>query len=60
MNIPSDAYMLLSIINTNLRDYFDSLDTFCESNDVDKKGIEEKLYSIGYVYVKEENQFKQR
>lgn len=33
MNIPKDPYMLLSFINTKLRDDFDSLDKFCDSYD---------------------------
>lgn len=58
MNIPKDTYMLLSFVNTKLRDDFDNLDSFCDSYDVDKKEIEEKLGNIGYKYINTENQFK--
>ena len=58
MNIPKDAYMLLSFINTKLRDDFEGLDSFCDSYNVDKKEIEEKLKNIGYKYINTENQFK--
>lgn len=58
MNVPKDPYMLLSFINTKLRDDFDSLDSFCESYNVDKEEIEQKLNSVGYKYVSNENQFK--
>ncbi|WP_250278286.1 DUF4250 domain-containing protein [[Clostridium] colinum] len=58
MNIPKEPYMLLSFINTKLRDDFDSLDSFCESYNVDKQEIEEKLFNIGYKYIANENQFK--
>lgn len=58
MNLPKDVFMLLSFVNTKLRDDFDSLDSFCTSFDVDKQEIEEKLKNIGYTYVKQENQFK--
>ncbi len=58
MNIPKDPYMLLSFINTKLRDDFDSLENFCESYNVNIKEIEEKLQNVGYKYIKEENQFK--
>ena len=58
MNIPKDPYMLLSFINTKLRDDFDSLENFCERYNVNIKEIEEKLQNVGYKYIKEENQFK--
>ena len=57
MNIPKDPYMLLSFINTKLRDDFDSLDNFCESYNVDKQEIQKKLNNIGYKYITNENQF---
>ncbi len=58
MSIPKDPYMLLSFINTKLRDDFDSLDSFCDNYNVDKKEIEEKLQNVGYKYISSENQFK--
>ena len=58
MNVPKDPYMLLSFINTKLRDDFDSLDSFCENYQLDRKDIEEKLNNVGYKYVSNENQFK--
>ncbi len=58
MNIPKDPYMLLSFINTKLRDDFDSLDKFCDSYDTNKKEIVKKLEDIGYKYICSENQFK--
>lgn len=58
MNLPKDVFMLLSFVNTKLRDDFDSLDSFCISFDVDKQEIETKLKTIGYEYVQQENQFK--
>lgn len=58
MNIPKDPYMLLSFINTKLRDDFDSLDNFCESYNADKQEIQKKLNNIGYKYITNENQFK--
>lgn len=58
MNLPKDVFMLLSFVNTKLRDDFDSLDSFCATFDVDKQEIETKLKNIGYKYVQQENQFK--
>lgn len=58
MNVPKEPYMLLSFINTKLRDDFESLNSFCDSYNIDKKEIEEKLGKIGYKYILGENQFK--
>ena len=49
MNIPKDPYMLLSFINTKLRDDFDSLENFCESYNVNIKEIEEIYWEINYI-----------
>lgn len=57
MNIPNDPVMLLSVINTQLRDHYPSLDEFCSSCDIDQKKICEKLASIDYVYDPSINQF---
>ncbi|MGN0203947.1 MAG: DUF4250 domain-containing protein [Coprococcus sp.] len=57
MNIPNDPVMLLSVINTQLRDHYPSLDEFCLSCDIDREKICEKLASIDYVYDPAINQF---
>ena len=49
--------MLLSFINLKLRDFYGSLDAFCEDLDVDRKSIEEKLEEIDYRYDAGKNQF---
>ena len=36
-NIPNDPVMLLSFVNTQLRDYFTTLDLFCENFNVDRR-----------------------
>ena len=36
MNLPLDSVMLLSVVNTNLRDRYESLDAFCQAEDVNK------------------------
>lgn len=56
-NLPKDPVMLLSVINTNLRDYFSDLDSLCENKDIDKQQLIDKLASINYIYDKEKNQF---
>ena len=55
--IPNDPVMLLSFVNLKLRDFYDSLDAFCEDLDVDRSEIEGKLTAINYTYNEERNQF---
>ncbi len=57
MTLPNDPVMLLSLINTKLRDYNSSLDDFCKEYDLDKEYITEKLSMIDYHYNEERNQF---
>lgn len=56
--LPNDPFMLLSIINLKLRDFYDSLDSLCDDLDINKSELVEKLSKIGYSYNKLENQFK--
>ena len=56
-NIPNDPVMLLSFVNTQLRDYFTTLDLFCENFNVGRSELEEKLKSIDYEYNAATNQF---
>lgn len=56
--LPKDPVMLLSVVNTNLRDFYSSLDEFCNAKDADKNEIVNALAAIGYEYNEESNQFK--
>ena len=56
-NLPKDPVMLLSVVNTNLRDFYSNLDEFCKAKDADKQEIIEKLKMIEYTYDEEKNQF---
>lgn len=56
-NLPKDPVMLLSVINTNLRDYYSNLDELCEAKDVMKEDIIAALEKIDYKYDPEKNQF---
>lgn len=58
MNLPKDKVMLLSVINTALRDKYSSLDELCESEGVDKEQLIKDLAEIDYAYKAELNQFK--
>lgn len=56
--LPQDPYMLLSVVNTKLRDEFSDLDDLCSSLDVDRGRLEEKLAKAGFTYEKSVNQFR--
>ena len=49
--------MLLSFVNTQLRDFFTTLDLFCENFNVNRSELEAKLKSIDYEYDAATNQF---
>ena len=55
--MPKDPNILLSYINTNLRDTYDSLDELCRSLDLDETEIRKSLYGIGYIYDEGLNKF---
>ena len=55
--IPNDPVMLLSYINLKLRDFYPSLEAFCEDTDTDMKIIVDKLSQIDYHYDEAKNQF---
>lgn len=57
MTIPQDPIILLSFINTNLRDYYTSLSDLCKSLNIDEPGLIAKLKSINYEYNPASNQF---
>lgn len=57
-NIPKDPVMLLSVINTALRDHYDTLDKLCSDNNIEKDELIAKLALINYEYDVTQNQFK--
>ncbi|MBQ9983398.1 MAG: DUF4250 domain-containing protein [Lachnospiraceae bacterium] len=56
-NIPSDPMMLLSFVNTKLRDEYDSLQLMCDDMELDVQEITAKLNSIDYEYHADLNKF---
>lgn len=52
-----DANILLSVINTKLRDFYSNLDDLCEDLDYDKNEVVSILENVGYSYNIELNQF---
>lgn len=57
MPIPKDPVMLLSYVNTQLRDFYSDLDDLCVSLQIEKQWLENTLDKIDYHYTKETNQF---
>lgn len=55
--MPKDPYILLSFINTKLRDEYSSLDALCDGLDADEGEITSKLAALDYRYDPDRNQF---
>ena len=57
--LPKDPMILLSYINTQLRDNYSSLGEMCQVLDLDELHIRKTLSDIGFEYVSEKNCFRQ-
>lgn len=57
MNLPKDPMLLLSVVNTKLRDQYTSLDALCEDMQADREKMETKLQNIDYTYDENIQQF---
>ena len=49
--------LLLSVVNTKIRDYYHTLDALCEDMQVDKDTIVDTLKGIDYEYDESRDQF---
>lgn len=58
--LPNDPVILLSVLNTKLRDFHVNLSDLCDNEDIDEAEITDKMKSAGYVYDNKSNQFKAR
>ena len=56
--LPKDPMILLSYLNTHLRDDYPSLDALCEDLDVSRTDLEDKLKAVGFVYDERQNRFR--
>ena len=56
-NIPKDPAILLSYINTKLRDFYPSLEELCTELSIDRNEIEKALSEIDYHYDTSKNRF---
>lgn len=57
MNVPKDPIILLSYVNTQLRNNFENLDELCKSLDIDLDWLNKTLNQIDYFYDNIQNQF---
>lgn len=57
MSIPKDPIMLVSYLNTQLRDFYPNLDELCKSLNLNRQEICRQLESIDYKYDAETNRF---
>ena len=48
--LPKDPMLLLSVVNTKLRDYYHNLDALCDDMNVKKEEIVNTLKTIDYEY----------
>ncbi len=57
MALPTDPFILLSYLNTQLRDGCPSLEELCRREDVQPQTLLEAMSAIGYEYDPELNKF---
>lgn len=55
--LPNDPMLMLSVVNTRLRDRYADLEALCDDLQVDCAELEEKLGMIDYTYDASSNQF---
>ena len=58
MELPKDPCMLMSVVNTKLRDCYADLDALCEDMGIDRAALERELADAGFEYMPEINQFR--
>ncbi len=56
-NLPTDPVMLMSYINTRLRDVYPSLDALCDDMHLSRPELEKRLAEAGFEYSPEHNRF---
>ena len=56
-DIHSDPLMLLSFVNTKLRDQYASLDTLCDDLQLNRQELQRRLSEVGFEYDPGQNRF---
>ena len=57
LDIPQDPIILLSFVNTKLRDQFATLEEFCDFYEIRESELRDTLDSVDYQYDEITNQF---
>lgn len=57
-NLPADPFILLSFVNTKLRDDYPSLEALCDDLGIDRAELEATLRDAGFDYMESANQFR--
>lgn len=57
MALPKDPIILLSYVNTKLRDFYPSLEEFCKAEGTVPETVAQALAAAGYRYDERTNQF---
>lgn len=56
--LPQDPMILLSYINTKLRDEYPSLEAFCRETGIDSDELTDRLAAAGFSYDPSVNRFR--
>lgn len=56
--LPHDPIMLMSVINTKLRDQYPTLDALCSDLGIDAADLCSRLAEAGFEYMPQINQFR--
>ena len=56
--LPKDPIMLMSFLNTKLRDRYDSLEALCDDLELNRDELTGRLHEAGFDYDPERNQFR--
>ena len=56
-DLPKDPMLLLSVVNTKLRDFYPDLDALCEDMGISGEELAARLSVIDYEYDAGRNQF---
>lgn len=58
MQLPKDPYILVSLINTKLRDFYAGPADLCKSMGLDQNQLEQTLSAAGFRYDPDTNQYR--
>jgi hypothetical protein len=53
-----DPHLLVGVVNTAIRNHFESLEDLCKTHDLDTTILTERLAAAGYDYIPEQKRFR--